>query len=92
MLVVVAAAPDSDLAGPDPGSGYDLAGRVQRAEADPAMGYADRAELAAELLPDLPAAGAERIARRTATFTEVFAVAAAGRLAELGPGPARRRP
>ena len=86
VLVVAAAAPDSDLAGAltrDPG--YDLAGRVQRAEADPSMAYTDRAELAAELLPHLPAAGIERIARQTATFTEVFAVAEAGRLAELGP-------
>ena len=86
VLVVAAAAPGSDLAGAltrDPG--YDLAGRVQRAEANPSMEYADRVELAAELLPHLPAAGIERIARRTATFTEVFAVAGAGRLAELGP-------
>ena len=86
VLVVAAAAPGSDLAGTlsrDPG--YDLAGRVQRAEADPSMTYTERAELAAELLPHLPAAGIERIARRTATFTEVFAVAGAGRLAELGP-------
>lgn len=38
LLVVAAAAPDSDLAGTltrDPG--YDLAGRVQSAEADPSM-------------------------------------------------------
>jgi hypothetical protein len=49
------------------------------------MGYAGRAGLAAELLPGLPTAGAERIARRTAAFSEVFAVAAAGRLAEFGP-------
>ena len=86
VLVVAAAAPDSDLAGTltrDPG--YDLAGRVQRAEADPSMAYTDRVELTAELLPHLPAAGIERIARRTATFTEVFSVAGAGRLAELGP-------
>jgi hypothetical protein len=86
VLVVAAAAPGSDLVDTlsrDPG--YDLAGRVQRAEADPSMTYTDRTELAAELLPHLPAAGIERIARRTATFTEVFAVAGAGRLAELGP-------
>jgi hypothetical protein len=87
VLVVAAAAPGSDLAGAlarEPG--YDLAGRVHRAEADPSMGYTDRVELAAELLPHLPASGIERIARRTATFKEVFAVAATGRLAELGPG------
>lgn len=50
------------------------------------MEYQARAGLAAELMPDLPAARAERIARRTAAFTEVFAVTAAGRLAEFGPG------
>jgi hypothetical protein len=33
----------------------------------------------------MPAAGIERIARRTTTFAEVFAAAGAGRLAELGP-------
>ena len=86
VLVVAAAAPGSDLAAAltrEPG--YDLVGRVERAEADPSMDYADRVELAAGLLPHLPAAGIERIARRTATFTDVFTVADAGRLAELGP-------
>jgi hypothetical protein len=78
VLVVAAAALDSGLArGLTRNPGYDLAGRVQRAEADPSMGYADRVELAAELLPSLPAPGIERIARRTVTFTEVFTVAAA---------------
>jgi hypothetical protein len=87
VLVVAAAAPDSDLARVlATGPGWELAGRVHRAEADPSMEYADRAALAAELLPGLPAAGVERIARRTVTFAEVFAVAGAGRLAELGPG------
>ena len=86
LLVVAAAAPGSDLAAAlTRDLGGDLAGRVQRAEADPSMAYPDRVALAAELLPHLPAAGIERIARRTATFTEVFAVAGAGRLAELGP-------
>jgi hypothetical protein len=86
VLVVAAAAPGSDLVRTLTGEpGYELAGRVHRAEADPQMGYAARAELAAELLPGLPAAGAERIARRTATFAEVFAVADSGRLAELDP-------
>jgi tetratricopeptide (TPR) repeat protein len=87
VLVVAAAAPDSDLVSvlaDEPG--LDLAGRVHRAEADPSMDYAARVQLAVELLPGLPAAGVERIARRTVTFAEVFAVAAAGRLAELGPG------
>jgi hypothetical protein len=85
VLVVAAAAPGSDLARvllQDPGQ--DLAGRVCRAAADPAMGYTERVSLAGEL-PGLPAAGVERIARRTRTFTEVFQVAAGGRLAELAP-------
>ena len=87
VLVVAAAAPDSELARVLAGEpGWELAGRVHRAEADPSMDYAARAELAAELLPDLPAAGVERIARRAAAFAEVFAVAGAGRLAELRPG------
>jgi hypothetical protein len=86
VLIVAGAAPASDLVHAltkEPG--YDLANRVVRAEADPSMGYADRVELASGLLPRLPAAGTERIARRTTTFAEVFSVAGAGRLAELGP-------
>ena len=87
VLVVAAARPGSDLvAGLVKEAGPDLAGRVRRADADPGMDYADRAELARELLPDLPAQAAERIARRTATFGEVFAVAAADMVAGLGPG------
>jgi hypothetical protein len=85
VLVVAAAAPDSGLVDAlTTQPGFELAGRVHRAEAEPSMGYAARAELAAELLSGLPAAGIERIARRTTTFTEVFAVVGAGRLAELG--------
>src|SRR5262249_15998353 len=86
VLVVAAAAQGRDLAAArtsDPGD--DLAGRVVRAGADAAMGCPGGVELVAWLLPGLPAAGIERIARRTMTFTEVFMVAAAGRLAELGP-------
>ena len=68
VLVVAAAAQDSELArvlADEPG--WDLAGRVHRAEADPSMDHAARAELTAELLlPGLPAAGVERIAQRTA--------------------------
>jgi hypothetical protein len=45
VLVVVAAAPDSDLAGTlTQDLGYGLAGRVQRAEAEPSMAYTDRVE------------------------------------------------
>ena len=84
VLVVAAAGRDSELAEAlVSGVGYELVGRVQRAEADPEMGYRARADLAAELQPGLPATAVERIARRTRTFTEVFAVAAADRLAEL---------
>ena len=36
-------------------------------------------------MPGLPAAGIERIAQQTATFADVFAVARADRLGELGP-------
>jgi hypothetical protein len=54
------------------------AGRVHRAEADPRMGWQSRAELAAELSPHLTAAGAQRLARQTRTFAEVFAAARPG--------------
>jgi len=87
VLVVAAARPDSGLVTglvKDPGP--DLAGRVRKADADPGMGYADRVGLARELLPGLPAGAMERIARRTATFGEVFAVAVADMVAGLGPG------
>lgn len=93
VLVAVAASPDSDLvAGLIKDAGYDLAGRVRKAGADPGMGYAARVGLARELLPGMPAQAAERIARRTATFGEVFTVAAKDMVAGLGPapGPGRR--
>jgi hypothetical protein len=51
------------------------AGRVHRADADPRMGYQSRAELAGELTPHLTAAQAQRLARRTRTFAEIFAAA-----------------
>ncbi len=87
VLVVAAASPDSALVtGLVKDAGYDLAGRVRKVSADPKMDYAARVELARELLPGLPAQAAERIARRTATFGEVFAVAAADMVAGLGPG------
>ena len=59
---------------------------VYAAEADPDMGYEARLELARELLPGLPDAGARRIAQRTATFAEVFMVATAP-----APGRGQRR-
>ena len=46
------------------------------------MGYESRLELARQLCPSLPDAAARRIAQRTATFAEVFTVAAAPRLAD----------
>ena len=50
VLVVVAADPGSDLiAALTSGAGYELAGRIQRAEADPGMGYSSRADVAGEL-------------------------------------------
>src|SRR5438093_1292274 len=87
VLVVAAAGPGSDLvSGLVKEAGPDLVGRIRRADADPKMDYPDRVELAAELLPDLPAQAVERVARRTASFGEVFAVAAADLVAGLGPG------
>jgi hypothetical protein len=61
------------------------ADRVHRAGADPRMGCRSRADLASELSPHLTAAQAEQLARRTATFGEVFAAARP----PLRPGPAR---
>jgi tetratricopeptide (TPR) repeat protein len=61
-------------------SRYWLASRVARAEADPDMGYQSRADLAAQLCPALPGPAVRRIAQRTATFTDVFAVTSARRL------------
>jgi hypothetical protein len=49
------------------------AGRVHRADADPRMGYLSRAELVGELSPHLTSAQAERLARQTRTFAEIFA-------------------
>jgi hypothetical protein len=84
VLVVAAVEPGSDLASAlTSRARYGLtAGRVHRAAADPRMGCKSRADLAGEVCPGLPAAAAERIARRTRTFAEVFAVAGSGRLAE----------
>jgi hypothetical protein len=47
------------------------------------MGYRSRADLAGELCPRLPAAAAQRLARQTRTFAEVFAAAGSGSLAEV---------
>ena len=87
VLVVAAASPKSDLVtGLIKDAGPDLAGRVRKASAEPEMDYPARVGLVRELLPGLPAQAIERIARRTATFGEVFAVAATDMVAGLGPG------
>jgi hypothetical protein len=39
------------------------------------MGYKSRADLVGELCPHLPAVTAQRLARRTETFADVFAAA-----------------
>jgi len=49
------------------------AGKVHRAHTDPRMGYQSRAELVGELSPHLTTAQAERLARQTRTFAEIFA-------------------
>ena len=56
------------------------AGRVHRADTDPRMGRRSRAELASELSPHLTPAEAERLARQTRTFAEIFAAARSGPL------------
>ena len=84
VLVAAVVAPDSALAdGLGSADRYGLLGRVRAAEANPGMGYGERAELARELCPWLAEAAIERIAGRTGTFAEVFAVASADRLADL---------
>jgi hypothetical protein len=84
VMVVVVTRPDSPMAAalssPDR---YALLGRVQNADADPDMGEEARADVAGDMCPWLARATVERIARRTRTFTDVFAVASAGRLADL---------
>jgi hypothetical protein len=88
VLLVAATDPGSALAGAlttQVRQGV-TGGLVYVAEADPDMSYASRLELARQLCPGLPDAGTRRITQRTATFAEVFTVAAAPRLADLGPG------
>ena len=88
MLVVAAVNPDSTLAASltDQGRWGITRGLVRVADADPNMGYRARLNLARELCPDLPDVAVRRIARRTATFVEVFTVAATPGLAEVSPG------
>ena len=82
--MVAAVHPGSELAAalraPDR---YGLAGRVVTAEADPDMSAASRTGLARELRPGLPDSAIERIGQRTASFAEVFTVAAEERLTDV---------
>ena len=59
-----------------------LTGRVQRVDADPDMGTQARVGLAAELCPGLPTAVIRRIAQRTTTFAQVFAICSAHRIVD----------
>src|ERR1039458_10206161 len=87
VLVVAAVNPGSALAvALTSRSRFGLTeGLVTTADTDPDMGERSRAELVRELCPDLPGVAVRRIARRTGTFAEVFAAAAAPRLGELSP-------
>jgi hypothetical protein len=90
VLVVAAVDLGSDLAAALTARAQrgPTAGRVHRADADPRMGCASRAELAGELCPDLTPAEAQRLARQTRTFAEVFAAARP----EPPPDPAQGTP
>jgi hypothetical protein len=84
VLVIVVVDPGSGLASALTSRARKgrTAGRVHRADADPRMGYKSRAELAGELSPHLPLVMAQRLARRTQTFADVFAAAGSGPPAE----------
>jgi tetratricopeptide (TPR) repeat protein len=86
VLIVAAVNPGSAVAAAlRARARYGLTDRlVYVAEADPDMGYESRLELARQLSTHLPDVATRRIAQRTTTFGEVFTVAAAPRLAELG--------
>jgi hypothetical protein len=60
-------------------------GLVHLADTDPDMGFEARLALVRELLPGLPGAAARRVARGTATFSEVFAVSSSPGLADVSP-------
>ena len=63
-----------------------LEGPVRTADADSDMGDESRADLVRELCPGLPDVAVRRIALRTVTFADVFAVAGSPRLAEMSAG------
>jgi AAA ATPase domain len=75
VLVVAAVELGSDLAAAlNSRARYGpTAGRVHRAHTDPRMGYQSRAELADEQSPHVTTAQAQRLARQTRTFAEIFA-------------------
>ena len=86
VLVVAAANPDGDLLRElTSRARYGLTeGRIHTVKANPDdMGYQARVDLAAELCPNMPAIVTRRIAQRTRTFVDVFAVAAAELLTEV---------
>ena len=63
---------------------YELCGTILNISDNMSSDYEHRKELAAQILPDLPATIIERIGRRTRTFADVFAVLAhVDRLSEL---------
>ena len=86
VLVVAAAGPGSDLEASFPHLRPGLScsgGLTAQKRQTRAWATGPGPSWPRELHPELPAAAVERIARRTRTFADVFAVAAADRLAEL---------
>ena len=85
VLVVAAVDPDGALKSALTGRSrtWVTPGLVHVADADPDMGFGARSDLARALCPGLPEAAVRRIARGTVTFKDVFAAAAAPRLAEI---------
>ena len=83
VLVVAAVDPDGALKPALTARSRLAPGLVHVADADPDMGFGARSDLARLLCPGLPEAAVRRIARGTVTFKDVFAAAAAPRLAEI---------
>lgn len=85
VLVAAAVDPGSGLADAlRSRAGYQWAGRLHQVQADPDMSYRSRVDLAGGLCPGLPLSAVQRVAQRTRTFADVFSVASAERLAEIG--------
>jgi tetratricopeptide (TPR) repeat protein len=85
VLVVAAVDPDGALKAALTGRSrtWMTPDLVHVADADPDMGFGARSNLARTLCPGLQEAAVRRIARGTVTFKDVFAAAAAPRLAEI---------